>query len=1718
MKKLICILILCFLSVNLFAETKSLTITFSLEDFTITKQNIYDVINLPPNDNYVMTIRVGEPQLPLKIITLSIPQEKEISEVKIIHKETQTLKGDFLLYPVQKPKVLSDETPVSFIPADPAIYEKRASYPEYIVQKTKSGFLAGYHIGSIFVSPFQYDPIKRELKFITELEVEITYAESKKTGMAINQRSATAQEFLNDQLSNIIHNKSDIHKPNIVHKEQTDIYEYVIITTDNFAGDFQPLADWKTQKGVKASIISTSWIYDNYDGIDNAEKVRNFIKDYYQNHGTLWVLLGGDTNFVPYREAFAFDCEFGAYWHNFLPCDLYFSDLDGTWDDNGNEVYGELEDNIDMYPDVFVGRASVETSAEAVAFVDKILTYEKNPPVDYQLDMMFLASVLWNDPYTDSGLSKNFIDDAYVPDRFDPITKLYQSMGNLFYEDVMLNLNEGQHIVNHNGHAWYSVMCIGGDHLYNSDMDALNNSPAFSIWLTIGCWPAAFDYNCIAEHWINNPNGGGVAFIGNSRYGWGSPGNPIYGYSDTFDQEFYNQLYVENIHSIGMTMSLAKSVYVPYARNENVFRWCEYEINLLGEPEMPVWTDLPQDMIVIHPDSIVVGDCDMTVTVKDGANPLQNALVCIMQDDDVYQTDYTDLQGEVRFSVSTGNVVDDILVTVTAQNFLPYQSTIKVIADQPYVMIDSYATNNSIHGYVTPGANISVDAGFHNFGQMPADSIEITLFTDSDLITMIDSTYFISHLEPKTALFVDDAFNFEVSADAENGEVIPIHYSIIDNADGFWEGTISITGAIPEFEYIYHQVFDSTNGNNNGIPEPGEGLDVQLIVKNTGNTQSHNTTLRVSSTGPDVVIPNCVWNIGDVPARHCDDVYFDAYISPSCLLPVFPELELTFTDSLGFTNLDSFVLTVGETGFSDNMEQGDDKWTHWGTDDLWHLTNRKAFSGNYSWYCGMDDSLHYPDNVQEVLESITFPIGTSPTLSFWCWYEFTNYGVDGVYVEVFNGAEWITLDFIGSGGALPVLTTKNDWLEYEYDLSFIPAGTEIQLRFGFVSDDEDFAEGVYVDDVSVYTNNCPVHAEFIAGSFYGKKPFTVQFYQRAFAETGPIIAWDWNFGDGYLSYQMNPQHIYNEDGLKTVTLLVADQFGITSTITKANYIHVLPDTTKTVYVNPDGTGDFTTISEGLDALNAGDILLLADGTYTGPMNTDLIIPKDNITIRSVHGSSYCYIDGEHSGTGFMLGFHENILIEGIAFENFDNNGYGGAISANGSFTINNCTFYNCISSYDGGAIWSVSSAEVTIQNSIFENCNADEGGALFAEFIGDLVLNNTIFVNCESNEFSGGAAYLKDISFIEVSGCIFDDCKALTVGEGGGIFITEVDTVLVMNSSFNNCTASTNGGGLYFNACQSMKIDSCSFGSNVSQNGGALKCNASNLSISQTKIYFNEATIGAGIYCGDDSFVSVDNCLFYENSSFDANSKGGALYINNSEAELFNTTIANNNVSNQGGGISHLGTKALGIYNSILWDNTPQDVWCVDTTKVTISYCDISDYWAGTGNLSLNPDFADTTNNDYHLTYNSPCIDAGNNMYVHSFADLDGNVRIWDGTGSGNDIVDMGCYEFGAPIYAIDEDIPEENKLTLLKNFPNPFDNETQIKFYIPNAQKCTIEIYNIKGQKIKTVLSNDLEAGYHRVTWDGTDQHDRSIANGIYFYVLKAGNKQTIRKLLYMR
>jgi hypothetical protein len=95
-------------------------------------------------------------------------------------------------------------------------------------------------------------------------------------------------------------------------------------------------------------------------------------------------------------------------------------------------------------------------------------------------------------------------------------------------------------------------------------------------------------------------------------------------------------------------------------------------------------------------------------------------------------------------------------------------------------------------------------------------------------------------------------------------------------------------------------------------------------------------------------------------------------------------------------------------------------------------------------------------------------------------------------------------------------------------------------------------------------------------------------------------------------------------------------------------------------------------------------------------------------------------------------------------------------------------------------------------------------------------------------------------------------------------------------------------------------------------------------------------------------------------------------------------------------------------------------------------------------------------------------------------------------------------------------DLPKE--FGLAQNYPNPFNPTTEILFTLPVNSHVNLDIYNIMGQKVRTLVNSDMDAGYKSVTWNGTDANGSSVASGTYFYVLKAGDKVFTKKMTMLK
>ena len=247
-----------------------------------------------------------------------------------------------------------------------------------------------------------------------------------------------------------------------------------------------------------------------------------------------------------------------------------------------------------------------------------------------------------------------------------------------------------------------------------------------------------------------------------------------------------------------------------------------------------------------------------------------------------------------------------------------------------------------------------------------------------------------------------------------------------------------------------------------------------------------------------------------------------------------------------------------------------------------------------------------------------------------------------------------------------------------------------------------------------------------------------------------------------------------------------------------------------------------------------------------------------------------------------------------------------------------------------------------------------------------------------------------------------------------------------------------------------------------------------------------------------------------------------------SELHITNCSVINNS-GYYGAGIV-CGESSINLVNTVLWNNYPNQVlfyYYYDPNFLTVFYSDIQGGEAGIitngngtvdwleGNIDSDPLFIDPENGNFHFFSDSPCINTGTpdttGLNLPEY-DLDGNPRIYD------DRIDMGCYEWqgtGA----------ENDQLQItnykLQNYPNPFNPETEIAFSIPNDfKKANIEIYNIKGQKIKTFLISNFKFQIsNSINWNGTDENNKPVGSGIYFYQLKVdGQTKASKKMLLMK
>lgn len=566
-------LLLAVFPIILFAGSIQYTFRFSLSDLTFSEYNGYDVVKIKDG---VANTEVGKPSIPFIVANFVIPPDAEVVDVAVVEKKTQEIPGTYNICPVQTPRPISYKGDVPFVEPAPDVYSSSNPYPEKDIVSFPSGSMSGFRIAGIFVNPMKYIPKEKKLILTTELTVKVQYREGVYNPIRLTEKQ---REVFSQGVELIVVNHNDIARFSPpVKREPPRACNYAIITNSTLQSAWQRLANWKIAAGYTAQVFTTDWIYSNYTGYDNQEKIRNFLKDYFQNQGLIYAVLGGDNNIVPERDAY---CSY--YDPYYLASDYYYSDLDGTWDGNGNHLYGEVTgDNVDGYFDIYVGRPPVDDATEINYFLNKDSTYIYNPPSSY-IQKILLPSVMLFSQYNYHGrVVNNAIGDMFpgwtvtkIEDQTAPATR------NAFNQNYNL-----MHIAAH-GDQNGTYTEYGSPVFTSSDIPYLTNTMP-TILNSIACYSGDFDeYNdCFAEALVTDDYGC-VATIMNSRYGWGTP--PSMGPSEQMDTCFYSVVHKDTFH-IGILHGASKNHYrnLIWNASQEPWHYCGVELNLFGDPEMSV--------------------------------------------------------------------------------------------------------------------------------------------------------------------------------------------------------------------------------------------------------------------------------------------------------------------------------------------------------------------------------------------------------------------------------------------------------------------------------------------------------------------------------------------------------------------------------------------------------------------------------------------------------------------------------------------------------------------------------------------------------------------------------------------------------------------------------------------------------------------------------------------------------------------------------------------------------------------------------------------------------------------------------------------------------------------------------------------------------------------------------------------------------------------------
>jgi hypothetical protein len=1054
--------------------------SFALEEVMIEGER-YQKPTLPgvflPND-------AGAPDLPGIGRFIAIPQGSS-ARLEVVSARTESYPGiDVSPAPVIPRE--TDEGPLLY-EKDPDFFETDDFYPANPVLLSEPAKIRGVDVVTVGITPFQYNPIQRELVAYTELEVRIVFEGGSGQFGEERLRSRLWEPILRNHLLN--YDVLPAHDLDRMRGDR-DGFEYVIIAPDDpiFIAWADSIKAWRVLQGIETEVFSTAeiggndvatiegWLNNAYLTWDPAPAAFLILADY-PNSGLREVGIPA------------------PIWSSYCASDNIYADVDG-----------------DNMPDMVHARITARDGAELERMIGKFLDYERTPPTDpgyydhpliaggWQTERWFILCaevclghqelVLGKEPVREyaiysgspgnswsSNPNTSMVVNYFGPNGLGYIPATPEHLTDWGGNATRINndLNSGAYLLLHRDHG--GEQGWGEPYYQISHLAGLQNETLPFVF-SMNCLTGKYNWTgeCFTEA-FHRMEYGALGLIAASEISYSFVNDClVWGLWDTMWPDFMPDYgpYPPDVGFDGdlrPAFGMVSGKYFlqasnwPYNPGDKMVTYHLFHHH--SDPFLQLYSQVPREMSISHDEVCFLGVPFFNVQAE-----LGSFIALTVDGEIVGLAEGTGFPQDV--SIDPQTFPGTLMITVTKPNCFRYQAGVPIIPmEGPYLVFNEAVVldaGGDADGQLDAAETVDLDIMLHNVGLDPTTGVSATLSTEDSYAEILIAERPFPDIPADSVRACLEPYQIHVRGDAPDGHGI-VFGLLSESDDGSWESGFGLTVQAPVLVSGDPLINDSLpHGNGNGVPEPGETVFLQLGIGNTGHSDAFNLDAVLSTNDMYVIVHDAEGVCLHVPTGGGSFAGgFGIEVLPICPTPRMVPFTLSITGLDGFEAVLEYEIAIGS--WFDDVES-DRGWTLGvPTDDAGtgRWTRADPIGTEYEGSTVQPEDDHTPDPGTQCFVTANGTVGgsageadvdggrttlltpvfdledaVSATVSYWRWYTNdlgNNPGEDYWYVDVTaDGENWISLEY--------TLQSDTTWTYHEFVISdSLPMTNQVQLRF-----------------------------------------------------------------------------------------------------------------------------------------------------------------------------------------------------------------------------------------------------------------------------------------------------------------------------------------------------------------------------------------------------------------------------------------------------------------------------------------------------------------------------------------------------------------------------------------------------------------------------------------------------------------------------------------------